>query len=200
MPRTKKKDGTEDIISAALQVFVEKGFAHTTLGDVAARSGASVQAVRGKFESKEDLLIEAFRIGQRRMEAKLREIPKGGLDEHLELLFDAIVDGLAPFGPEIHLNLIYQATQDKVLEEIIKRSSGNVNFAVKAYLAQMVSLSIVDTIDEVEKVNREMVASSIEYLAGALEGKKLPAIKAAWIGHVRPLLRPSAKTNVPSMY
>jgi hypothetical protein len=80
--------------------------------------------------------------------------------------------------------------------EIIKRSSRNVNFAVKAYLAQMVSLSIIEEVDEVEKVNEEMVTSFIQLLAGTMEGKKLPAIKKAWVSKVLKMLKPSSKTTV----
>jgi hypothetical protein len=104
-----------------------------------------------------------------------------------------------PFGPEIHLNLTLQATKDKVLMEIVKRESRNVNFAVKSYLTQMVSLSIMDPVDEVEKVNDEMVSSFIPYMAGVLEGKKIPAIKKAWVASVRKMLKTSSKTTVPTV-
>lgn len=150
-----------------------------------------------RFGTKEEVLISGFRWGQKQMEEELRPIISGGLDAHIALMFDAIMKGLAPFGPEIHLALIYQATQDKVLMEIIRRSSRNVNFAVKAYLAQMVALAIMESVDEVEKVNEEMVSSFVQYLAQTLQGKKIEAIKKQWVAHVRTMLKPSAKTTVP---
>jgi len=198
MPAAKKKDDTQEILTAALATFAQKGFAQTSLADLAKATGRPAEELEKRFGSKEEVLIAGFRWGQTRMEEDFRRMITGGLEDHIGLMFDAILKGLAPFGPEVHLNLIYQATQDKILMEIIKRSSRSVNFAVKAYLAQMVALSIVDEIEEVEKVNEEMVSSFIQYLAGVLQGKKLPAIKKAWVAHVGKMLKPSAKTTVPA--
>jgi AcrR family transcriptional regulator len=198
MPGTKKKDDTKEILTAALTVFAQKGFAKTSMADISKATGLPTAQLEERFRTKEELLIAAFRWGQKKMEEDLRQIIGGSLDDHIAVMFDAIMEGLAPFGPEIHLNLIYQATQDKVLMEIVKRTSRNVNFGIKAYLAQMVALSIVEQIDEVEKVNEDMVSSFVQYLAGTLEGKKLPAIKKAWVAHVRKMLKPSSKTTVPA--
>jgi hypothetical protein len=40
-------------------------------------------------------------------------------------------------------------------------------------------------------------SSFVQYMAGTLEGKKIPAIRKAWVAHVRMMLRPSEKTTVP---
>ncbi len=196
MPGSKKRDDTQEILKAALTVFAQKGFAKTSMADIAKTAGHPVAEIEEKFPSKEELLIAAFRTGQKEDGDDLRKVISGDLDDHIALMFDSILAGLMPFGPEIHLNLTLQATKDKILMEIVKRSSRNVNFAVKAYLAQMVSLSIMEPVDEVEKVNDEMVASFIQYMAGLLEGKKLPAIKKAWVASVRKMLKTSPKTTV----
>ena len=197
MPGSKKKDDSQEILKAALSVFVQKGFANTTMADIAKATGRPVAEIRARFPTKEELLIAAFRSGQKKMETNLRQVIGGDMDDHIALMFDAILEGLMPFGPEIHLNLTLQATKHKVLMEIVKRTSRNVNFAIKAYLSQMVSLSIMEPVDEVEKVNDEMVASFIPYMAGILEGKKLPAIKKEWVASVRKMLKTSSKTTVP---
>jgi AcrR family transcriptional regulator len=197
MPGAKKKDDTQEILTAALSVFATKGFSKTSMADLARATGIPASELTKRFGTKEEVLISGFRWGQKQMEEELRPIISGGLDAHIALMFDAIMKGLAPFGPEIHLALIYQATQDKVLMEIIRRSSRNVNFAVKAYLAQMVALAIMESVDEVEKVNEEMVSSFVQYLAQTLQGKKIEAIKKQWVAHVRTMLKPSAKTTVP---
>ena len=197
MPGSKKKDDSQEILKAALSVFVQKGFANTTMADIAKATGRPVAEIRAKYPSKEELLIAAFRSGQKKMETNLRQVIGGDLEDHVALMFDSILMGLMPFGPEIHLNLTLQATKDKILMEIVKRTSRNVNFAIKAYLAQMVSLSIMEPLDEVEKVNDEMVASVIPYMASILEGKKLPAIKKEWVASVRKMLKTSSKTTVP---
>jgi AcrR family transcriptional regulator len=198
MPVSKKKDDPQVILQAALSIFAQKGFANTAMTDIAKAVGRPVAEIRKQFPTKEELLIAAFRTGQKKMETNLRQVIGGDLEDHIALMFDSILLGLMPFGPEIHLNLTLQATEDKVLMEIIKRSSRSVNFAVKAYLSQMVSLSIMEPVDEVEKVNDEMVASFIPCIAGVLEGKKLPDIKKAWVANVRKMLKTSSKTTVPA--
>lgn len=201
MPGTKKKaDPSTKIIKPAIELFASKGFSKVTLEDIAEASGVPVAEVSAKYPTKEELLIAAFRTGQKKMEARYRSVLTGDLDSHIELMFEGIMEGLMPFGPQAHLNLILQATKDKTLMEIIKRSSRNVNFAIKAYLMQMVSLSIIDEIEGVEKVNENMVASFVEGMASTLEGKKVPAIKKAWVQNVSKMLRPSAKTAVQTPF
>lgn len=194
MPGTKKKADPTKIIKPAMELFASKGFSKVTLEDIAKASGVPVAEVRALYPTKEELLIAAFRIGQKNMEGRFRVVLTGDLASHIEEMFDGIMEGLMPFGPQIHLNLILQATEDKTLVEIIKRSSKNVNFAIKAYLMQMVSLSIIDEVEGVEKVNEDMVASFVEGMASTLQGKKLPAIKKAWVVSVSKKLKPSAKT------
>jgi len=62
-------------------------------------------------------------------------------------------------------------------------------------MVDMVSRSIVEEIEEVEKVNQELGATFVEHLATALEGKKLPAIKRGWVKHAMALFEASSKTD-----
>lgn len=197
MPGTKKKTDPSKMIEPAMELFASKGFSKVTMADIAKASGLPEAEITKLYSTKEELLIAAFRIGQRKMEERFRTVQKGDLIAHVGEMFEGIKDGLMPFGPELHLNLIYQATKDKVLVEIIKRSSKNVNFAVKAYLMQMVNDSIIDGVEGVEKVNEEMVTSFIESMASVLQGKKMPAIKKAWVTRVSKMLPPSTKTTIP---
>lgn len=194
MPGTKKKADPSKIIKPAMELFASKGFSKVTMEDVAKASGLTVTEVKAQYPTKEELLIAAFRVGQRKMEERFRAVQTGDLMAYVEEMFEGIMEGLMPYGPQLHLSLIYQATEDKTLVEIIKRSSKNVNFAIKAYLMNMVALSIIDEIEGVEKVNEEMVASFIEQMASTLEGKKLPAIKKAWVARASKMLQPSTKT------
>ncbi|OPY27068.1 MAG: HTH-type transcriptional regulator BetI [Methanomassiliicoccales archaeon PtaU1.Bin030] len=196
MPGAKKKVQPSTFLRTAMTLFTEKGFSQVTMAQVAKASGVTVAELRSHYETKEELLIAAFRTGHRRMEERLRTIISGDLDAHIGQMFDACLDGLMPFGPEIHLNLLLQATKDRTLMEIVRRTSRNVNFAIKAYLAQMVSLSIIDEVKEVEKVNEELVTSLVENVAGVMEGKDLAEIKKAWISHGKKMLSPSSKTTV----
>jgi AcrR family transcriptional regulator len=200
MPGTKKKADPTKIIKPAMELFASKGFSKVTLEDIAKASGLTVTEVRTVYSTREEVLIAAFRTGQNKMEARFRVVHTGDLNAHIEEMFEGIMEGLMPFGPQIHLNIIFQATEDRTLMEIVRRSSKNVNFGIKAYLMQMVSLSIIDEVEGVEKVNENMVTSFIENMATMLQGKKLPAIKKAWIGGVSKMLKPSTKTAVLPEY
>jgi AcrR family transcriptional regulator len=196
MPGAKKIEDPLKLFSVAIELFADKGFSEVTLGDIAKATGRPVAEVRSTYPTKEELLIAAFRPGQKRMEERFRTIMKGDLEAHIGVMFDGIMDGLMPYGPDKHLKLILEATSNKDLMEIIRRSSRNVNFAIKAYLAHMVAMAIIDQVNEVEKVNEEMVASFVQGIAGVLEGKKVPAIRRTWVAHVREMLHPSSQTTI----
>ena len=59
---TRRKDARPDeIIAAALDLFVERGFATTRLDDVATRAGVSKGTLYLYFENKEDLFKAVVR-------------------------------------------------------------------------------------------------------------------------------------------
>ena len=53
--RRRKADRPDEIVSAALAVFAEKGFAAAKLDEIAARAGVSKGAIYLYFETKEDI-------------------------------------------------------------------------------------------------------------------------------------------------
>ena len=60
---TRRKEARpEEIISAALELFVERGYAATRLEDVAARAGISKGTLYLYFENKEDLFKAVVRL------------------------------------------------------------------------------------------------------------------------------------------
>ncbi|UZD56060.1 TetR/AcrR family transcriptional regulator [Caldimonas aquatica] len=61
-PRRRRKDARpQELLDAALEMFVEKGFAATKMDDVAARAGVSKGTVYLYFPSKEELLKAVIR-------------------------------------------------------------------------------------------------------------------------------------------
>jgi AcrR family transcriptional regulator len=57
----RKEARPQELLAAALDLFVERGFAATRLGDVAARAGVSKGTLYLYFESKEDLFKAVVR-------------------------------------------------------------------------------------------------------------------------------------------
>ena len=61
--RRRKDEGPSELIAAALDLFVERGFAATRLDDVAARAGVSKGTLYLYFESKEALFKAVIQEG-----------------------------------------------------------------------------------------------------------------------------------------
>lgn len=198
MPRAKSKDISAGIISATVSLVSQESYSDVTLERIADVAGQDITDVRKVYETKEEVLHDAYRRGQKDMETRLREPITGDLNAHLEVLFDALMDSIKCWGPEQYMGMLYWATKDPALQEMVMKATGRVNFAVKAFLAEMVALRIVEQVDQVERVNREFVSSFIEGLAGTLEGKKVPAIKKAWVKRASGFLKPSPLTNIPA--
>lgn len=88
-----KEARKDNIIDAALQVFAQKGYADTTMTDIAKKAGVSTPVLYGYFKTKEDLLFEIpekftaepIKIAEyvapyiRGAEAKIRAIVQGYL-------------------------------------------------------------------------------------------------------------------------
>lgn len=76
--RRRKEARPAEIVAAALQVFVDKGFAAARLEDIAARAGVSKGAIYLYFETKEDI----FRAVVEQAIAPNIEIIKGFVAAH----------------------------------------------------------------------------------------------------------------------
>lgn len=87
-PRQRRKaDRPQELVAAALSLFVEKGFAATRLDEVAARAGVSKGTLYLYFDSKEALFIAVIREGilpvveaGRRLLAEHENDPLGALE------------------------------------------------------------------------------------------------------------------------
>ena len=84
--RRRKADRPDEIIAAALEVFVEKGFAAARLEDIAARAGVSKGAIYLYFPTKEDIF---------------RGVVEQGLAPNLEVVRNVATDPGAPFPEQL---------------------------------------------------------------------------------------------------
>ncbi|NLI73652.1 MAG: TetR/AcrR family transcriptional regulator [Euryarchaeota archaeon] len=185
------------MISAALPLFAEKGM-KVTAEDIANRSGLDTSLIKDRFEDPVDILHHAYRLGQKDMERLFRTPIDGTLEEYIGVLFDGMMLNIKHFGPQTYLGVVYRATEDKVLLEVVKRQSVTLNFAVKAFLMDMVSNSIIESVEGVERVNQELVATFVEHLAKLLEGMELSDVRKAWIKQASIMFIPGAKTTPSS--
>jgi len=64
-------DRPEEILDAACQAIVGRGFGHTRVADVAEAAGTSTGTIHYYFDSREEVLVEALRWASERLFARL---------------------------------------------------------------------------------------------------------------------------------
>ncbi|MGZ5924795.1 MAG: TetR/AcrR family transcriptional regulator [Rhizomicrobium sp.] len=92
--RRRARDGKRHaVLRMAVGMFLVEGYHRTTLSDVAARLNITKPALYNYFRSKEDILIECYRLGQQMYEASIAVIErrKGSGLEKLRQLIRAYV-------------------------------------------------------------------------------------------------------------
>lgn len=78
--RDEKRDA---VLRMAVKMFLDEGYHRTTLNDVAARLNITKPALYNYFRSKEEILIECYRLGQEMFEANIAALEResgNGLD------------------------------------------------------------------------------------------------------------------------
>ena len=73
------------ILDAALTLFARRGFAGTSIREIAAEAGFTSAALYSHFESKEHLLAELVRAGHEEHHTKLRQALLEGGEPHAQL-------------------------------------------------------------------------------------------------------------------
>jgi AcrR family transcriptional regulator len=75
LQEVQRQAAQQEIEAVALGLFLERGFAATTVDDVALAAGVSRRTVFRYFESKEDLVLASMRATGHRLAHALRELP-----------------------------------------------------------------------------------------------------------------------------
>ena len=80
LPREQRRlDTRERLIAAARECFIAKGFADTTIEDIAGRAGYTRGAFYANFAHKRELLIEILRRDRDRLLTKVRPATRARL-------------------------------------------------------------------------------------------------------------------------
>jgi len=91
-PRTLKSRQTrQSILDAALALFAEKGFAKTTMRDIAARAGMSLGLTYRYFERKEDFAVALYEGMAAELEQAAAALPAGTLAARFAALIVATI-------------------------------------------------------------------------------------------------------------
>ncbi len=84
------------IVEAALALFREKGFAATTLRDIAGQAGVSLGLSYRYFRSKEELVLALYEDVAARVLAHVPKLPAGSIAERFTALMDHKLRVLSP--------------------------------------------------------------------------------------------------------
>lgn len=126
---TRRKEARpEEITAAALELFVERGFAATRLEDVAARAGVSKGTVYLYFANKEDLFKAVVREGLVSPIAEMQGFVEQFPGDSFELLRMLLLGWWERVG----------ATRISGIPKLLLGESGNFPELVRFYLAEVV--------------------------------------------------------------
>ena len=141
MPRVTEAYRTarrEEIISAALRCFAEKGYQRTSMSDIIEESGLSAGAIYGHFAGKQELFAA---VAGRVLEARRSELEarRGSTGEPLSpgQVVATLLDGKRrePFGHVI-VQLWAEAAVDPGIRELVQEVFRRLRSAVEAGLAE----------------------------------------------------------------
>ena len=124
----RKQDRPAELLAAALELFVERGFAGTRLDDVAARAGVSKGTLYLYFENKEDLLKEVVRHNVVARIARARDEAAAWPGPSIELVTALIEQWWRDFG----------ATHAGGIAKLMMAESGNFPEIARFYLEEVI--------------------------------------------------------------
>lgn len=86
---------------SAWRLFAERGFAATSMAEVAQDCGAPLEALYARFGRKEDLVFALYRQLALQLEERLSELPEGKLSQRFARAMDFKVASLQPHRPAL---------------------------------------------------------------------------------------------------
>jgi AcrR family transcriptional regulator len=113
--RARKKSATaRTIVDAAMTLFAKRGFAATTIDDIAERAGIGRRTFFRYFPTKEDIVLDPRRIDGVFLRAALRSRPAGvsELDHLMDVLAEVQRRAFDVFRPE-HQRALHRLSHDE---------------------------------------------------------------------------------------
>jgi AcrR family transcriptional regulator len=129
--RANKPEGKDEILRAAASAFMERGFAATSIDDVAMLLGATKGRIYHYYRSKADLFFDVHDAALRMMLERVRPISESGLppadklramayEQAMAIMADFAFCTVAVQGLEKHLVSSENVHQHRMMRRIIK--------------------------------------------------------------------------------
>jgi AcrR family transcriptional regulator len=123
--RTYKKSETsrQQVLDAAIRALAERGYAHTSVSDIAAAAGMSKGAVHYHFESKDDLIAQVLAACADSMRERVRAAwdAPGEPQEKVRRALEAMTESRKQRSPEMRVlaDLMAQGIYDEKLRKAL---------------------------------------------------------------------------------
>ena len=113
------------ILDAAVKVFAEQGFFHSTVAQIAKEAGVADGTIYLYFKNKDDILIQFYEYKTRQVFERFRQAVNGA-DTAEEKLRNLIHTHLAEFQKDMNMAIVYQAETHqhrRLAQDVIKEMS-----------------------------------------------------------------------------
>ncbi|MED3995649.1 TetR/AcrR family transcriptional regulator [Peribacillus frigoritolerans] len=164
MPRTPEENdrirqaSKEKIRTAAMELFIKKGYYATSISDIAKQAGISKGLLYNYYKGKEELLSEM-------VEARIKEVVEVMEEsftlntprEQLEHIINGAIDNIHQ-KPEVHRFYLHLQTQPESDEELIKYSHLIIEENARQFEFQC---KIFESMGETEPRKRSLYFSSV---------------------------------------
>ncbi len=113
------------ILDAAVKVFAEQGFFHSTVAQIAKEAGVADGTIYLYFKNKDDILIQFYEYKTRQVFERFRQAVNDA-DTAEEKLRNLVHTHLAEFQKDINMAIVYQAEihqHRRLAQDVIKEMS-----------------------------------------------------------------------------
>lgn len=123
----------EQILSAAMQCFRERGFKATAMQEIARRAGMSVGNLYNYFDGKDAIIDEIAKREVSRLAQEVGEVVNGHLsiDKQREKFFSALLSQLTLSYARVKIELLEEAARSDRIGQIIRRYDTQVRELIK---------------------------------------------------------------------
>ncbi|MGN1209805.1 MAG: TetR/AcrR family transcriptional regulator [Duodenibacillus sp.] len=122
-----------EILDVALTCFVRKGFAATTMADIAKAAGMSVGNLYNYFSGKSDIVSDLAEEEIRCMSQTMQKMLSGQMtdDERYELLLAHIRERLNPVRARLTMEIMLETTRNEELARIVRQWDSRIHASMR---------------------------------------------------------------------
>lgn len=161
--RRARDEKREAVLRAAVQMFLEQGYHHTKLTDVAKRLNITKPALYNYFRGKDEILFECFAMGQERVDQSIVDIDAGGGSGLVKLR--ALIRAYAEImGSDFGASLVRFDVRDLSGEhgQVVRDAKKRIDRAFRRYISEGIADGSITPCDP--KLSAFAIAGSLNWI------------------------------------